>query len=251
VIVTDVEAMLSDVLEMDEQARALLAAGELFKADRLQAEMDVKLNELRVRLAQIQQMKTVTNATMLGRVVAVQQRVDELMGRRLPRETLVTRSLADKTLTEVRARFESGNFGEVATLCQAWFEFLKGKQFEPHAQELIEAMSVLRSRARVLAETEGFSIVISGTIVHDLDPARSGAVINGTLLRPGEAVDSAGEVRLKTVQRDGVELLYKGETFLRLRGTASRSPAVPKAGTKSPAKSAAKPTASAGASSGR
>jgi hypothetical protein len=241
-VVVEVEAGLADLLEMDEQVRALLAAGELFKADRLQGELDVKVNELRVRLQQVQQMKSVTNAGLMNRVLVVQQRVDELMGRRVPRETVVTRSLAEKTLTDARAHLERGAFSDVATLCQAWFEFLRGKQIHADAQSVIEDLGALRVRARVLAETEGLALVVTGTLVHEAQPERSIAVVNGVHIKLGEAVDVAGEVRVHAVRRDAVDFAYKGEIFTRSRGAANATPAK---GTKPPAKGAA-PKAPAG-----
>lgn len=244
-VVTELEATLADAREMDEQVRALLASGELFKADRLQAEMDVRLNELRVRLAQVQQMKTVTNATFLGRVLAVQQRADELMGRRLPRETSITRALAEKTLGEIQGKFARGLYAEVATLCQAWVEFMKGKQVEPDAQASNDEIAALRTRARILAETEGFALVIGGTIVHESEPSRSQATINGVMTKVGDAADTAGEVRILAVRRDGVDFIYKGETFTRLRnsGGAAGGPAkTPPKGPKAP-KAGASPKA--------
>jgi len=229
-VVTDLEAGLADAREMDEQVRALLASGELFKADRLQGEMDVRLNELRVRLAQIQQMKTVTNATFLGRVLAVQQRVDELMGRRLPRETVITRALGEKTLGEIRVQFDRGAYAEVATLGQAWVEFLKGKQIDPDAEAANAEIASLRTRARILGETEGFVITITGTIVHESEPSRSQSTINGVLLKVGEAVDTGGDIRVHAVRRDAVDFVYKGELFTRTRsasGSPSKGPAKP------------------------
>ena len=222
-VVTELEATLADAREMDEQVRALLASGELFKADRLQAEMDVRLNELRVRLAQIQQMKSVTNATFLGRVLAVQQRADELMGRRLPRETTITRALSEKTLGEIQAQFARGTFGEVSTLCQAWVEFMKGKRVDPDAQAANDEIAGLRTRARILGETEGFTIVITGTIVREDEPTRSQATINGVLTKVGDAVDTAGEVRVLAVRREGVDFTYKDEVFTRLRHSGGGS----------------------------
>lgn len=243
-VVVEVEAGQADLLEMDEQVRALLAAGELFKADRLQGELDVKVNELRVRLQQVQQMKSVTNAGLMNRILVVQQRVDELMGRRVPRETVVTRSLAEKTLTDARGHLERGAFSDVATLCQAWFEFLRGKQVHADAQPVIEDLGALRTRARVLAETEGLALVVTGTLVHDAQPERSLAVVNGVHIKLGEAVDAAGEVRVQAVRRDAVDFAYKGEVFTRTRGQVGPA-ALPK-GAKPTPKGAAPRAAAAG-----
>jgi hypothetical protein len=227
VIVVEVESLQADLLEMDEQVRALLAAGELFKADRLQGELDVKVNELRVRLQQVQQMKTVTHVGLMNRLASVQERIDELMGRRSPRETVVTRALAEKAHGDARVQFERGAYAEVATLCQAWFEFLRGKQVQPEAQSVIESIAALRTRARVLAETEGLSLVVAGTLVHDAQPERSMAVVNGVHLKLGDAVDAAGEVRIHAVRRDAVDFAYKGEVFTRTRGQATSAPKSP------------------------
>jgi hypothetical protein len=151
------------------------------------------------------------------------------MGRRLPRETTITRALSEKTLGEIQGKFARGAFGEVATLCQAWVEFMKGKQIDPDAEAANVDIAALRTRARILAETEGFAIVITGTIVHENEPTRSQATINGVLTKLGEGIDTAGEVRLVAVRRDGVDFVYRGETFTRQRHSGGASGAAPKA----------------------
>lgn len=229
-VVLEVESALRDLLEVDEQVRALLINGELFKADRLQQDLELKVNELRVRLAQVVQMKTVTSAALMVRVQAVQQRVDEIVGHRAMRDTTITRALAEKTLADLTAHFDHQRFGEVATLGTAWTEFAKGKQLESEAKPIHEAILALRTRSRTLSETEGFTISITGTIVHEREPSRSMATINGVSVQPGDAVDPGGEVRVHAIRRDGVELIYKGEVFLRRRADTRATVVQPKGG---------------------
>lgn len=224
-IVSDAEAALADLQEVEERGRALLASGELFKGDRVFAELELGVTELRARLAQVLQMKSVTNAALLGRVQAVQQRVEELTGRRAPRQTAVTRALAEKTLADMKRMFDAGAFGDVASTAQGWTEYLRGKQVAPDATAAIEAIGVLRGRARILAETEAIAVQVTGTLVNDSQPARSVAVVNGKHRKPGEAIDEGGEVLVHAVYRDRVEFSYKGEVFSRPRTSGSGAPA--------------------------
>lgn len=224
-IVSDAEVALADLQEIEERGRALLASGELFKGDRVFGELELGVAELRARLAQVLQMKTVTNSALLGRVQAVQQRLEELSGRRAPRQTAVTRALAEKTLSDMQKMFGNGAYGDVASTAQGWTEFLRGKQVAPDAAEALEAIAVLRGRARILAETESISVVITGTLVNDAQPARSVAVVNGKHRKPGEAIDEGGEVVVHAVRRDEVDFAYKGEIFTRRRGAGAPAPA--------------------------
>lgn len=229
-VAIELENALRDVSELLELLKALLQTGELFKADRLQGDIDTKVNELRGRLAQVTQMKTVTNPALSVRVQAVQQRVDELNGRRAPRETTVTRSVAEKTLAELQSHFARQSFGEVAALGNAWSEFLRGKQIEADARALCEEIGALRGRARVLAEAQAFVLNVSGTIVNERQPELSMATVNGVRLKEGDPVDEKGDVTVAQIRRDGVVFSYQGETFLRERFTAGqpKAPAGPK-----------------------
>lgn len=243
-VVLELESSLRDINEMNELLKALLATGELFKADRLQGDIDGKVNELRGRLSQVSQMKTVTNPTLSVRVQAVQERIDEFNGRRVPRETTVTRSVAEKTLAELHALAERHAYAELGSLGSAWSEFLKGKQIESDARPMLEEIAVLRNQARTLAEADGFVIAISGTIVNEVNPALSMATINGTRLRQGDKVDEKGDVVVHLIQRDGVQFLYKGEVFLRQRSMGpapSGKPGARPAGAGKPSAAGGKP----------
>lgn len=234
-VVLELEASLRDISEMHEQLKALLLSGELFKADRLQGEIDGKVNELRGRLAQVSQMKSVTNATLSVRVQGVQERIDEFLGRRVPRETTVTRSVAEKTLAELKAYFEKREFAQVAGLGSAWGEYLKGKEIEADARPVLEELTSLRGRARILAEAEGFVIVITGTLVDEQDPSRSAAMVNGVRVRIGDPIDDKKEIQVHRVFRGGVEFTYQGEVFLRDRGHKGGAPKAPPKGGGRPA----------------
>jgi hypothetical protein len=220
-VVDEVEASHRDINELQEQLKALVLGGELFKADRLQAEIDGKVNELRGRLAQVSQMKTITNPTLSARVQAVQERVDEFLGRRVPRETTVTRSVAEKTLAELKEYFAKREYTEVATLGSAWADYLKGKEVDADARPLLAEIVTMRARARILAEAETIPISITGTIVDERDPARSMAMVNGARLHPGDPVDEKKEVQVFRVLRTGVEFKYQDEIFFRDRNTGN------------------------------
>lgn len=217
-VAIELENNLRDVSEMHELLKALLQTGELFKADRLQNDIDAKAGELRGRLAQIAQMKTVTNPTLAVRVQAVQERIDEFNGRRVPRETTVTRNVAERTLSELQGYFDKASYTDVAALGSAWSEFLKGKQIESEARALCEEITVLRSRCRTLAEAQGFLLTVSGTIVNESQASLSMATVNGVRLKEGDPVDEKGEVVVSKIRRDGVVFTYKGEAFVRERG---------------------------------
>jgi hypothetical protein len=226
-VVLEVEGALRDISEQHEQLKALMLGGELFKADRLQGEVDGKVNELRGRLAQVSQMKTIINPTLSQRVQLVQERVDEFLGRRVPRETTVTRSVSEKTLAELRAYFDKREYPEVATLGSAWADYLKGKEVDLDARPVLEEIGVLRGRARILAEADSFVIAITGTIVDEKDPARSMAMVNGTRLHPGDSVDEKKEVQVHRVLRGGVEFVFQGEVFFRDRSSGAVKPKGP------------------------
>ena len=221
-VVLELETGLRDLGELHEQLKALLLSGELVKADRLQAEIDVKVNELRARLSQVLQMKVVTNPTLNARVLAVQERTDEFLGRRVPRESTVTRSVAEKTHSELKAYFEKREFAQVGSLASAWSEYLKGKQVDADARPVLEEINLLRGRARILSEADGFVITITGTIVDEQDPARSMAMVNGMRLHIGEPLDDKKEVHVHRVLRGGVEFTFQGEVFFRERHTGGK-----------------------------
>ena len=223
-VVVELETSLRDISEMHEQLKALLLSGELFKADRLQGEIDGKVNELRGRLTQVQQMKTVTNATLVVRVQIVQERIDEFLGRRVPRETTVTRSVAEKTLSELKAYFEKHEFTQVAALGSAWADYLKGKEVDVDARPVLQELLTIRGRARILSEAEGFLITVTGTVVNEADPTQSAAMVNGVRVRIGDPIDDKKEITVHRVFRGGVEFSYQGEVFQRDRAHAGGAP---------------------------
>jgi hypothetical protein len=228
-VVLELESGLRDIGELHEQLKALLLSGELFKADRLQGEIDTKVNELRARLSQVLQMKVVTNPTLSARALAVQERIDEFLGRRVPRESTVTRKVAENTLFELKSYFEKREFSQVGSLASAWSEYLKGKQVDSDARAVLEEISQLRGRARILAEADGFVITITGTIVDEQDASRSMAMVNGVRLHVGDSVDDKKEIHVHRVLRGGVEFLFQGEVFFRERNNGGTKP---KAGAK-------------------
>ena len=118
--------------------KALQLGGELFKADRLQGEVDSKVNELRGRLAQITQMKTITNPTLSQRVSRCRSASTSSSAARVPRETTVTRNVAEKTLSELKGYFDKHEYAEVSTLGSAWADYLKGKEIDIECRPVAE-----------------------------------------------------------------------------------------------------------------
>jgi hypothetical protein len=223
-VVMEVESSLRDISELHEQWKALQLGGELFKADRLQGEVDSKVNELRGRLAQITQMKTIINPTLSQRVTMVQERVDEFLGRRVPRETTVTRNVAEKTFSELKGYFDKHEYAEVSTLASAWADYLKGKEIDIECRPVLNEINALRGRARILAEADGIPINITGTVVDEKYPEKSLAMVNGARLHPGDPIDEKKEILVHRVLRTGVEFVYQGEVFFRDRASGAAKP---------------------------
>jgi hypothetical protein len=212
-VVYDLEARIRDINEKVELEKAFIIEGDVFKADRVAKEIDELLNELRARIAQVDQMKTVVIPELVANVHEVRERIDALSARRPPREVEITRSVAERTHAEVLELFENGQYAEVGSLTSTWNQYLRDKTVKPEAADIVELISVLRQKAKILADFQAFTIRVTGTIVDPVDPTRSVAVVNSRPLRSGDKLSAEGEVSVGRISRQGVEFVFRGETI--------------------------------------
>jgi hypothetical protein len=209
----DLERRLDEVREKAEMERAVLAAGDIFKADRIAREVDALVNEVRVRIANVASVKSVTFPDLIGRIAAVKRRIDEIAATRkdLPRELTVTAGVAQSTRESMQTAFQRGDYAEVNTLSTAWEQFIRGKAVEEAAKTYLDEIKAFRSRAKTLAEFHAKVIHVTGTIVSSEGPGKGFAIVNGRTLKVGETLDDRGEVQILGVDRDGVLFGYQGE----------------------------------------
>jgi hypothetical protein len=228
-IVDDLDAVLQEINEKVETEKALVANGELFKADRLGKEIDLLLNELQARLAQVEQMKTVVIPELVAKVQDIRIRVDELGARRPQRSLTVTRGVAERTEAEVREAFDAGAYADVASMTSAWLAFLRDKQIDADAVAVVESISRLRTKAKTLSDFQAISVKVTGTIVDPVDPLRSVAMVNGRALHTGDKLDKEGEVVVGRVERHAVEFVFRGESIVVTRQGARPARGAPPA----------------------
>jgi hypothetical protein len=212
-VVLDLENRIDEINENVEKELALLRAGDLFRRDRLAGEIDLLLNDVRARLVQVDQMKTVTIPDLVLRVQQVTGRAEEVASRRTPRDLTVPRSVAESQLAKVQERFDVGDYSEVMSLAAAWTQYVQGKQIDPDARAYSEEIAVLRARAKVLSDFQTVTIQISGMIVNERHPERSVVLVNGRPRRIGDAIDGSDEVVVGGIDATGVDFVYKGETI--------------------------------------
>lgn len=213
--VVDIESSYREIAELLETEKAFEVAQDLFRLDRIRGEIDNKINNLRARVEQVAVTKSVQIAELQARVDAIQENLTRVRTNRPPREIVVTRPVAQKTLDELERLFEGAKFEEIDGLGQSWVSFLRGKQVMPETQPVLEQIKVLRERAKILGEFSSMTFEIAGRIVDRQDPARSVVRVNGKYLRPGDAADERGLVRVQAIDGEGVVFEYKGETIRR------------------------------------
>ncbi len=212
-VVLDLEKRLDEVREKSEMERAAHAASDLFKADRIAREVDVCLNEVRVRLANVASVKSVSFPDLSARVEKVKARSEEVAVSRkdTPRELRVTPGVAAQTRDAVRQAFSRGDYADVNTLCVAWEQFMRAKMVEDPALPFCTDIQAFRQRAKVLAEFQAKVIQVTGLIVTTLEPSRSVALVNGRTMKVGDSLDGKGDVVVLSIDKDGVEFGYQGE----------------------------------------
>ena len=235
-IVLEIEADLNDINERVEQEKALGNAGDVFRQDRVQAEVDVLLNELNAYLAQVDQNKSITLPELAKRLERVRSSADELNGKRPPRILTVPATAAQRTYDDVESAFVKGDYTEVGNLVAQWAKFIEGKTVDTDAVELSQAIVSLRPRAKRLAEFQSIPLRVTGTIVHPMDPGRSVALVNGRPLHVGERLSDRGDVLVTEITREAVIFEYKGEAIRvrRRRGGPDDKPRVDTAGVVEP-----------------
>jgi hypothetical protein len=164
-------------------------------------------------------LKLVTLPDLQDRLKEVKRRVDTVRTERGPQETVVTAAVAEATLADANAIFTKGEFAEVVTFVDQWYQYLRGKQVEPAAVPVREEIARLRDRATRLADLRARTLTVTGTIVHKADPSRSLCVVNGKTLLVGDPVDDDGKILVGQVLDDGVEFHYEGEAmFVKRQG---------------------------------
>ncbi len=225
-IVLDLEHLLDDINEKVEQEKALDKTGDMFRLDRLQRDVDDQINELRARIAQLDQRRAITIPELAQRVQTVKDRLEELRGRRPPREMTIPRDVVASTLSEVQKHFEKGEYQEVANLVGQWEQFLEGRKVSADALDLVEQISALRPRAKILSEFHSIPLRVTGTIVNPLNPSRSVALVNGRPMHIGDRLDEHGDVLLSEIGAENVVFAYQGESIpvKRKQGGAEEKP---------------------------
>lgn len=225
-VVVDLEHRLDEVREKVEIEKALIARGDLFGADRVAQEVDTFLNELRVRSLNIASVKSVTFPDLLARVEKAKKSIDDVVAARtkFPRELTVTQSVARMTRDIVSAAFQRGDFAEVNSICSQWEVFLRGKAIEPAAQEVIDDVKKYRKRSKTLAEFHQIGMHVTSVIMNPVQPSQSVALLNGSVIRVGDALPPDGQIQVQSITREGVTFAFQGETVFVKRRDASASP---------------------------
>jgi hypothetical protein len=214
-VVGELERKHDEIREKAEAEKALFAAGDLFRRDRLAQEVDSLVNELRVRLSGVSSVRSVTFPDLLARVEKIRAAVEDVASGRkdLPRELTITIPVAESTRDQVRRAFETGDFTEVGDLLRHWDTFLRGKALDRSVQPVLEEIKTLGKRAKTLQDFHARPIHVTGTVHNPLKPEASIALVNGKAYRPGDAIDDRGDVKVVRILSDAVEFAYQTETI--------------------------------------
>jgi hypothetical protein len=217
-IVLGVEKDFREIAELEETKKALESIGDMFRLDRVRQDISEKTNALRARMEQVLHAKSVSIAELQARLEVVTEDLSRIRGAMAPEEMIVTRSVAESVLKDMREMLDKGSYNEVVSLGDGWTSFLRGKERMEEAEPVIEKIVELRGRAKARGEFSSHSFKITGVIVDPESPERSIACINGAFLRPGDRLDDAGEVTIDHVEKDSVHFAYKGEVIARPTG---------------------------------
>jgi hypothetical protein len=222
-VVADLDHRLDEVREKVEIEKALVAGGRLFEADRMAQEVELLMNELGVRSANIASVKSVTFPDLVVRVEKARRSIDDIAGtlRDLPRELTVTASTATMTRDLVSNAFRHADFAEVNTICTQWEQFLRGKAVEAGAQPILEEIKTYRHRSKVLAEFHQRSVHVTAVVLNPVTPTQSVALVNGKVTRVGDAVDTGGQIVVHAITREGVTFTFQGENVVLTREDAA------------------------------
>ena len=214
-VVLDLEKRYDEIRERTEAEKALLLEGQLFQRDRLGQEVDGYVNELRVRVANVASVKSVTFPDLAARTDRVRVAIEEIATTRkdLPRELKVTVAVAETTRDQIATSFERGDFAEVSSVVTAWEGFVRGKAVEPAAQPVMEEIVRFRKRGKVLTDFHARGIHVTGILLNPMEPTRSVALVNGKPARVGDSLDGKAEPRVVAIAKDGVDFAFQGETI--------------------------------------
>lgn len=212
-IVADLEARHRDISEKIEMERAYERTGDLFRFDRMRREIDELSNDLRTRLEQARELKSVLLPELVGRLEKLAESLEEMRGARPVRDMVVTRTVADEFRRELEADLANGAYGDMTSKGSAWVNFLRGKQIEPEARALMEQIEALMQKGRIHGEFHALTLKVTGTIVHEEDAARSLAVVNNRYVRVGDVLDDGGDLTLVGISVVDVVFRYQGETI--------------------------------------
>lgn len=215
VLVLDLEKRYDDIREKTEAEKAMLLEGQLFQRDRLGQEVDGLVNELRVRVANVASVKSVTFPDLAARTDKVRVAIEEVATTRkdLPRELKVTVAVAESTRDQIATSFDRGDFADVSSVVTAWEGFVRGKSVEPAAQPILEEIVRFRKRGKILTDFHGRGIHVTGILLNPMEPARSVALVNGKPARVGDALDGKSEPKVVGITREGVDFTFLGETI--------------------------------------
>lgn len=210
-IVAELEARHRDIAEKVEMEKAYERVGDLFRFDRMRREVDDLSNDLKARLEQVRELKSVLLPELTQRLERIGASLEELRGTRPSRELVVTRTVAEEFRRELEQDLARGAFGEMTSKGSAWVNFLRGKRIDPDARPLMEVIEGLMQKGRIHGEFQALALKVTGTIVHGEDPSRSLVVVNNRNVRVGDVLDEAGELVLESISAADVVFRFQGE----------------------------------------
>ena len=210
-IVADLDQKVDEIRERVEVEKAYVSRGDLFNADRVRQEIDVLLNDIKVRIANVGAVKSVTFPDLIVRLEKAKRAVDDVAStRRGPRELTVTVGVAKMTLETIRTAFEKGDYPEVNNISSQWEAFLRGKGVATEAQPMLDEIKGFRRRAKTLGDFYQKGVKVTGVIFIPSQATQSTALVNGTVVRVGDTV-AEGTVTVLTIARDRVTFGFEDE----------------------------------------
>ena len=209
--VLTLENLWLEIAEMIEKERALIEIGDIFRADRMAKQIDSAMEELVAEIEKVRHMKTVTIPEFGERIQVITQNLERRRAARPSRKVAITRSVAEGVMDEAQKLFENAKYDELARLGSGWIGFTRGKEVKADARLVMQRITKLLERGRVMSEWSNFTFRVSGTIIDRQNPARSIAVVNKRYVRPGEKLKESDEVRIEKIERDKVWFGFRGE----------------------------------------
>ncbi len=225
-VVLDIERRHDEIREKAETEKSLSGSGALFQYDRVRQELDELVNDLRVRVANVVSIRSVTLPELMTRNERVRLAIEELASTRqsLPRVLAINRAVATETRDAIQKAFSNGDYPEVNTITTQWEQFLRGKIVDESAQSLNDEIQSFRLRSKKLSEFHAKGVHVTGVVVNKLSPSQSVALISGEVRHVGDPIDNKGEIRVVAISATSVEFSYQGET-IRVGRDAAPTPA--------------------------